>query len=473
MGLRLRVVVMLVVLVVPVTVAFSSWRVGAERRVRQERAAERAAERALARPRVLQRCLQDPEAFAINRRNLRARAVIDAGDAARLSGPNPPALDPALWARFATSGEGIAHQWSWRGDRAGASIVRVGDGDGPCAVFWVGWPDTSPRLAAATRRSILLEALALLLLLVATGAIIAAPLVRRIRRLTEVVVADPLHAISDHDAAARELRTGDEIGALARALEARTTQVKETIAELQARDQTLKEYISNTTHDLAIPLTVLQHRLMGLKDATSRGEAADVEVIERALEESHYIAALIANMSAAAKLDAGRAHTTRHPVNLGELVERVAARHQPIAAQKDVEINWAAPDDLIVLGDSTLIEQAVSNLVQNAIQYHGGGGHVAIVADHADGGRFELRVLDDGPGVDEATLPRLTERGVRADASRTRNPGGQGFGLSIALRVFDAHAWRFDMTSPPGEGLTNIITGPAQPPGSLAGQAAT
>jgi signal transduction histidine kinase len=92
-------------------------------------------------------------------------------------------------------------------------------------------------------------------------------------------------------------------------------------------------------------------------------------------------------------------------------------------------------EGVTVRGDVTLLEQAVSNLVHNAVRYAEPGGHVAVVLERAHAGRFELRVLDDGPGVPEVLLARLGERGFRTDEARTRQPQGTGLGLHIVRDV--------------------------------------
>ena len=252
------------------------------------------------------------------------------------------------------------------------------------------------------------------------------PIVRRIRRL-ELAVRGARRGEFD-----LELGGSDEINALADAFQ-------ETLEAVRAREKALEEYIANTTHDLAIPLTVLQHRLRKL---SNKEDSDDVRI---ALEESHYIAALIANMRTAAKLDGAEAPDMEHDIDLCEMVGRVAQRHLPIAQQKGLELNWASPETpVIVKGEPTLVEQALSNLVQNAVQYNTEGGHVSILLEDLQDG-FEIVVADDGPGVPEQMQEAILKRGVRDDAARSRNEAGQGFGLAIVRRVVSLHGWSMEM----------------------------
>ena len=85
---------------------------------------------------------------------------------------------------------------------------------------------------------------------------------------------------------------------------------------------------------------------------------------------------------------------------------------------------------LVVPSDHTPLEQALSNLVDNAIRYNHAGGHVAVLLDRAGDG-FVLSVTDDGPGVTDAELAQLTTRWFRGSEARTRRPDGHGLGLAI------------------------------------------
>jgi len=106
----------------------------------------------------------------------------------------------------------------------------------------------------------------------------------------------------------------------------------------------------------------------------------------------------------------------------------------------------------------TLIEQAVSNLVHNAVRYNRRGGHVAILLEDA-GGRFRLRVEDDGPGVPEAERARLFERRHRGDGARQRDPGGLGLGLHIARGVAERHGFALTLASSEHGGLAVELEG--------------
>ncbi|MEM1348538.1 MAG: ATP-binding protein [Myxococcota bacterium] len=456
MGLRARVIVMLVVAVVPITAVFSLVRVRGERALAAERALARVSTRIVDSPRgerLIQRCQRAPGRFIVRQRGV----TIHAYDASLAPvSPNAPALEPELVEalRDAEFGEPVFLR-GWTAP-VGVSALRVHD-LGACPVLRLQWggprgPHGPP--GGLPLGMILWQSLLLSGVLVLTGAGIALPLVRRISKLTDAVKQAP-----ERDWTVDvERNSADEIGELARAFHATGRKVVETIRALEERDAALEAYVSNTTHDLAIPLTVLQHRLRAAQKALRDGEELDPELLGVALEESHYIGALISNMSAAAKLEAAQAHVKLHEMDLAEVVARVVSRHEPIAQQRDVELGWAAPEVLTITGDSTLIEQACSNLVQNAIQYNARGGHVAVVLEPVGELGFELKVFDDGPGVPDAMLGSLTEREVRGDAARSRNPGGLGFGLAIVRKVCEVHGFGLQVENAPEGGFVVVMT---------------
>ena len=145
-----------------------------------------------------------------------------------------------------------------------------------------------------------------------------------------------------------------------------------------------------------------------------------------------------------------------------------------MARQKDVEVGFAVPEEaLVARADLTLVEQAVSNLVHNAVRYTPDGGHVAVLLDAAEAADssadrgldrdadrgFRLRVVDDGPGIAPEDLERLTQRDARADEARSRYPEGQGIGLHIARQVAERHGWTLELGPSEHGGLEAVLAG--------------
>ena len=232
------------------------------------------------------------------------------------------------------------------------------------------------------------------------------------------------------------------------------------LEELQRREDGLRQFVANTAHDVGLPLTVLQGHLSELEAATAHPEGRlGGDLVRDAMREAHYLGSLIRNLSAATRLDAVGVPLERRAVDLGALVERIASRHSVVARARRVELNHAVPEaPVTAMAEVTLLEQAVGNLVDNAIRHNRAGGHVAIVLDRVDRG-FRLTVTDDGPGVQPEDLARLTERWFRADEARTRRPDGQGLGLAIAAESLKQLGFALTFTRPPDGGLRAEVSG--------------
>jgi signal transduction histidine kinase len=370
----------------------------------------------------------------------------------RPADPEAPAFPQSIKDALAAGEEApLADTMGESGRPLVAIGMRTGWDGGPCAVILAtGAHPPDPPLGGLLTTASLLALAFLIAVWLTTGSA-----VRRIRALTEAV----RRSSAAHYETPVGPQGGDEIGELAGAFDEATAQVRAHVARVESRETTLRSFVANTTHDVMLPLTVLQGHLAALQRAAAEGRA-DAGLVQDASEEAHYMASLVHNLGAAAKLEAGEPHVERHPVNLSELVERAVARHQPIAGPRRIEIGTAVPEPpLWTVGDVTLIEQAVSNVVHNAVRYNNPGGHVAVVLEPAHD-RFRLRVFDDGPGVPDEALARLTERSYRAGDARTRSPGGQGLGLSIAREVAQRHGFEMSLRRSEAGGLEVELQGP-------------
>lgn len=332
-------------------------------------------------------------------------------------------------------------------------LMRTPWGSGPCAFVLarsVGTADSQP-FAAPMRIYLPVVLVAVLAVVLATG-----PIVQRLRRLTREVKT----VIRGDYQPALPAGSADEIGELTNAFTEASREVRARVARQAERERTLRSFLENTTHDVMIPLTVLQGHLAQLQRRAANAEALDAASFVPAMNEAHYMGSLVHNLAMAAKLDAGEPLLQREPVNLNELVERTISRHAPSARQHEVRLDRAVPATALwTCGDVTLLEQAVGNVVYNAIRYNRPGGHVAMLLEASGDASFLLRVSDDGPGIPEAERSTLVERYTRGNAARSREPAGQGLGLNIAFRVAAVHAWELRLSSSELAGLQVDFSG--------------
>jgi len=312
--------------------------------------------------------------------------------------------------------------------------VRMPWNEGPAAFVLLKRVESGP-----PEQSWLLYGGALLLSLsiLAVALLTMGPIVRRVQALTGSVKRSADSGYSEPVPAAGS----DEISELAQAFNSAGDTVREKLSTLERREKTLRAFVENTTHDVMLPLTVLQGHLANFDKRSEKNEPVARERVRESLEEAYYLGALVHNLAAAAKLEAGEPGFVRHPFSLNQVIERVIGRLDPIARSKEIELVHAVPEaEIFVSGDVTLFEQALSNVVHNALRYNKQGGHAAVLLEE-QGEEFALRVVDDGPGATEEELARLTERSFRSEAARVRHPTGLGLGLSIAKDVSDRHGF--------------------------------
>ncbi|HMA91438.1 MAG TPA: HAMP domain-containing sensor histidine kinase [Polyangiaceae bacterium] len=339
-------------------------------------------------------------------------------------------------------------------------LVRMPWDEGPCAVILVRRVShRSAALAGKAPPGLPPLWVPLLLFLVMTAGAVAlavGPLVRRLRRLTARVCS---LAAADYHGEVTEMGR-DEVAELSRAFDAAAGEIRAGLKRQERRELALREFLENTTHDVSTSLTVLMGHLSALRQLPALVAPTERQRLGFALDETHYIGSLINNLALSARLDAGDAQMSRSPIDLNEVVRRCAARIRPVAAEAGIALDFATPDTpTLVEADVTMVEQALGNLLFNAVRHNLRDRHAAIVLDVTKE-RFDLRVLDDGPGIPEAELSEVLTRYARGNAARTRAPSGRGLGLAIAKQVADGHGWKLQLAAAPSGGTEALLSGP-------------
>ncbi|MEM7136747.1 MAG: HAMP domain-containing sensor histidine kinase [Myxococcota bacterium] len=354
-----------------------------------------------------------------------------------LNDKSPP-FPPKLAAELRSGAEVASARMSGR--RRIHIAVRMPWSDGPCAVLLLQTKGPPPWLSFA----VLLPAALVTLVVILVSLIVAGPLVARVRRLTEAVDGN-LPIVEDGN---------DEITDLGRAFQRNRKTIEAQVQSLTEREAALRNYIANTSHDVMLPLSVLQGHLVALQQQLESGASLGPTAIVPSIEEAQYLGSLLHNLNAAARLQADPGLVHRESIDLNRLVARVAERHRPIAKRRGIDLEYAVPDMPVTFaGDVTLLEQGLGNIVQNAVRYNERGGHVAITLDERPS-NWVIRVIDDGPGIPRADRDRVLEPSFRGSQARTRHPHGMGLGLHIAADVASRHGLRLTLDETPGGGLT-------------------
>ena len=230
------------------------------------------------------------------------------------------------------------------------------------------------------------------------------------------------------------------------------------VTRLRQLEAVRQEFVANVSHELRTPLSLIK----GAGETLLDGGGDDAEALGRFLEiidrHADRLTLLINDLLLLSTLESGRLRLNLQPVLLGPLVQEVMEDFQGRARARGVKLENSLPPALIADADPDRLRQVLSNLLDNAIKYGRADGAVAVRAQALAGGRIEMSVHDDGPGIPAEALARVFERFYRVDKARSRDQGGTGLGLAIVKHVVQAHGGDVRVESAAGEGTTFYFT---------------
>jgi two-component system phosphate regulon sensor histidine kinase PhoR len=234
------------------------------------------------------------------------------------------------------------------------------------------------------------------------------------------------------------------------------------ITALRRLERVRREFVANVSHELKTPVTAITGFIETLRDgALDDREQAErfLEIVARHADRLH---AIIEDLLSLSRLEQD-AETWELPHTEETLAEVLQAAVQDCTAKavaKQVTITSSCDPTLRVRINAPLVQQALVNLLDNAINYSQTDSPVWLEATH-EGNDVAIRVRDQGSGIPQEHLPRLFERFYRADKARSREHGGTGLGLAIVKHIALVHGGRVSVTSAVGQGSTFTLHLPA------------
>jgi signal transduction histidine kinase len=303
-------------------------------------------------------------------------------------------------------------------------------------------------------------AMAQLAAALAVLAVLSIPLARSITAPLERL-AKQSRALGAGDMTARSgLRSGDEIGDLARAFD----DMAERVVHLRRSE---KELLANVSHELRTPLARIRMALDLVREGDTARAAGYVADIEEDLAE---LERLLDDVMTAARLDLSRGTTgdalpplRRKLVSARELLDAARIRFEKRLPERQlsVELAQAAPD---IDADPNLLRRVLDNLLDNAAKFSDPSSSIDLRARRDEQhGSLLIEVQDHGIGIAPGDVERIFEPFFRADRSRTRSTGGVGLGLALSRRIVEAHGGTITAHSELEQGSSFRVLVPAAP----------
>ncbi len=222
-----------------------------------------------------------------------------------------------------------------------------------------------------------------------------------------------------------------------------------------------RDFVANVSHELKTPITSIKGYVETLLDDGEEIPPHSREFLTIVLKQANRLQTIVEDLltlsriEQESRLEEIRLIPAALKAVLAEAIEACATK----AADKTIEISLSCPDDLTARINPPLLEQAIGNLLDNAIKYSRPESTVQIFAE-ATAETITIRVNDTGPGIPEQHLPRLFERFYVIDKARSRKMGGTGLGLAIVKHIVQSHGGQVTAASQIGQGSVFTITLP-------------
>ncbi|WP_246637670.1 HAMP domain-containing sensor histidine kinase [Crassaminicella profunda] len=246
-----------------------------------------------------------------------------------------------------------------------------------------------------------------------------------------------------------EIIGNDELTNLAQAFNTMSTKLFQV-------DQQRKEFVGNVSHELRTPLSAMKLLSESLIYEENVPIKTYREFLKDIASEVDRLDKIIQSLLALVDIDKGKLELNYEVTYVNYLLEKLIHSLKPIAVQKKISMNFVYSEKIQIGLDRVKIQQALTNIIHNAIKYTPEGGIVEVFL-YSENGAAVVEIKDNGIGIPKESLPYIYERFYRVDKARSRSTGGTGLGLSISKQIIELHQGEVEVISEVGKGTTFYV----------------
>jgi len=343
-----------------------------------------------------------------------------------------------------------------------AANVQVMDSEG-CYIYVVLEGDQFSEATAMitdsyiVRGTLMLLGVVLLISLL-TGLFVFSNLSKRLKKIKKTVTEFERGQLNERI----DVEGNDELSDLSTCFNRMADTLVDNMKEIQKTDRLRRELVANISHDLRSPIASIQGYLETIQ---MKGESISKDELNSyfgtVLSNTKKLNRLIDDLFELSKLDAEEVTPNIEDVSVAELIQDLSQQFRPICEKKGIELVTKFPKspNALIEADISLMNRALTNLIDNSIQHTPEGGKVTI-SSVKSGKDVVVEIADTGSGIPEEDLPHVFDRFYQADKSRSENQGA-GLGLAIAQKIFRLHGAEVMVQSGLDRGTTFRIAIPA------------
>lgn len=234
------------------------------------------------------------------------------------------------------------------------------------------------------------------------------------------------------------------------------------ITRIRQLEKIRKDFVANVSHELRTPITSIKGFVETLRDGALNNPGDASRFLDIIVKQADRLDGIIEDLLSLSRIEEKE---DRGEIELSDTVLKnvlQAAIHvcEPLSKPKNIAVNLKCDEELVAKINADLFQQAIVNLLNNAIKYSPEGQAIDLTVDMLDKA-IKISVADRGPGIAREHLDRLFERFYRVDKERSRQFGGTGLGLAIVKHIALVHHGSVEVESAPGKGSIFIINLPA------------